>query len=585
VSHAVGVDLLLAGFDAYRLGFLELTRSAHRHFEARDWPAIRVASVRRLGLHGEAVAWALEALGEELGAGLRSREVWLRLRSSFAEALLGRDDLELAQTFFNSVCRRALGRRGVDPELDFLAEASPLPFAGWEMAAARTYAVAVVDGTVMARLLLDAGLEAPFRDLHGDAREAASRVMDAAGEIFPPGGIQAFDVLRAPFFRNKAAYLVGRLRGASAAMPVILALLHRDDGVEVDAVLTTEDDASIVFSFARWYFLADVETPRQAIGFLRSILPRKRIAELYISLGHHKHGKSELYADLAAQIRHGDERFAPAPGEHGLVMSVFTLPTWEFVFKVIRDRFGEPKRVSPREVMERYRLVLRHDRVGRLVDFQEFEHLAFPRDRFQPEVLGELLRTASRRVSSNGDEVAIRHLYVGRRVTPMDVYLAQDHPPQERAAAVLDWGQAIKDLAAADLFAGDLLLKNFGLTRHGRVVFYDYDELMPVTACRFRRLPAPRDEIEELSPEPWFPVREGDVFPEELPRFLELTGPLREIFVAAHGDLFELGFWEEMQERNRRGELVDVFPYPEGRRLRPERSVPMDQRRAPTSAR
>jgi isocitrate dehydrogenase kinase/phosphatase len=295
-------------------------------------------------------------------------------------------------------------------------------------------------------------------------------------------------------------------------------------------------------------------------------LPKKRLAELYVSLGYHKHGKTEFYRDLMRFMASSDEKFVIAPGQPGLVMSVFTLPSYQFVFKVIKDCFPPSKRITRQQVKQKYREVLRHDRVGRLVDFQEFEHLEFRQDRFDSELLEELLREAPQTVSVDGQNVIIKHLYIGRRVTPLDVYLSQASS-EEAVAAVTDWGFALKDLAAANIFAGDMLLKNFGVTRHNRVVFYDYDELCPLGVCNFRSMPTPRSLDEEFSAEPWFSVSENDVFPEELSTFLELGGSLREVFDHHHADLFDLRFWQELQERNLRGEVIDFFPYAPEQRL------------------
>ncbi|HYH44966.1 MAG TPA: bifunctional isocitrate dehydrogenase kinase/phosphatase, partial [Thermoanaerobaculia bacterium] len=407
------------------------------------------------------------------------------------------------------------------------------------------------------------------------------------------------------FFRNKGAYLIGRARRDGRVLPVILALVHGAEGLEVDAVLPTEDEASVVFSFARWYFHAEVDSPREVIGFLSSILPRKRTAELYISLGYTKHGKTELFRDLTRHIAGSTDLFVAARGQRGLVMSVFTLPSYPFVFKLIKDRFPPPKTVTPDGVRARYREVLVQDRVGRLVDFQEFEHLRFPRARFAGELLAELLRESGRTVEVQGDDVVVRHAYVERRVTPLDVYLLEAALPAaseaalsaaneagsqsgdgaERAvAAALDWGRCLKDLAAANIFPGDILLKNFGVTRHGRVVSYDYDELTQVTACTFREMPAPRDETEEMASEPWFTVAEGDVFPCELRTFLGLKGAAREAFLARHSDLFGTAFWRAMQDSHRRGEVVDFFPYGEHRRLRPAGLAPQPEPEAVQAA-
>jgi isocitrate dehydrogenase kinase/phosphatase len=403
---------------------------------------------------------------------------------------------------------------------------------------------------------------------------AAPRIQQGLRDALGSEEIEALDVLRPVFIRNKGAYVIGRARRGEAVMPLLLAVINGPAGLALDAVLPTQDDASIVFSFARWYFHADADSPREVIGFLRSILPPKRIPELYISLGYTKHGKSEFYRDLMAHIATApsNETFVRSRGRRGLVMEVFTLPSYEFVFKVIKDRFPPSKNTTRERVMAKYREVLLQDRVGRLVDFQEFEHLTFPRARFSDELLAELLDSSSASVkaenSENGD-VVIRHCYVERRVTPLDVFL-EEAPAAKAEAAVIDWGRSLRDMAAADIFPGDVLLKNFGVTRHGRVVFYDYDELSALTACHFRRFPQARSLEEEMAAEPWFAVRDQDVFPEELRTFLGLEGHLRETFLARHAELFDVDFWLDMQERNRRGEVIAFYPYGESRRLRPD---------------
>ncbi|HEV8630483.1 MAG TPA: bifunctional isocitrate dehydrogenase kinase/phosphatase [Thermoanaerobaculia bacterium] len=567
--RTVVLPALLESFTAYRDGFRALTARGRNRFAARDWQGMQADTVARLEVHGRAVETARAGLRQRLGERAGQRPIWMRAKEHWAAAILGRDDRELAQTFFNSVSRRFVSRRGVDPALDFLPYDFDAPWHQPALEVAHSYPGPAVTPALVERILRDLRLAAPFRDLAGDAARVAVRLGAGLATAFHHARLDRLEVLPEPFFRNKAAYVVGRACRGAAVAPVVLALFHGPDGVEVDAVLTSEDDASIVFSFARWYFLVATDPPRALVGFLHSILPRKRIAELYISLGFHKHAKTEYYADLSRQIQTSDEQLVRAPGKEGLVMKVFTLPSFEFVFKVIKDRFPAAKRVTRREVRANYRLVLTHDRVGRLVDFQEFEDLTFPLGRFAPELRRELEAQCASQLRAEGGELVVRHLYVGRRVIPLDLFLAADLPAVDKEAAVSDWGWCLRDLAAGNVFAGDLLAKNFGVTRHGRVVFYDYDELAPLIACRFRRLPSTADDLFELAPEPWFRVAEEDVFPEEFPRFLELTGTLRDRFFAEHGCLLDPGWWQDLQQRNRSGELVDVIPYPEARRLRP----------------
>ena len=568
-----GADVIQHIFDEFQTRFRAVTRRAKERFENRDWDGIRRDTVKRLGLQPLAVGEAFEALEEQIGEKMSDRDLWPALKEAYSLAIIGRDDFEIAQTFFNSLTRRVFPHVGVDPRIDFISGDFPLPYRGWEMASTRLYAVRQVDSGVVRRVLEDAGFRASFSDIQGDAKLAADRLSRDIDQALGGDGIEALDILRPVFIRNKAAYIIGRVRRGEQILPLVLAILNRPGGLRVDAVLTREEDVSIAFSFARWYFHADIASPREVIGFLHSILPRKRIGELYLSLGYNKHGKTEFYRDLMKDIAASEERFVVAPGQPGLVMSVFTLPSFPFVFKVIKDFFPPSKRVTREEVIQKYREVMRHDRVGRLVDFQEFEHLTFRRERFSDELLEELLEVASQTVSLAGEDVVIRHLYIGRRVTPLDIYVDQASASEARAA-VADWGQTLKDLAAGNVFAGDMLLKNFGVTRHNRVVFYDYDELCALSTCRFRKMPPPRDDFEAMSPEPWFSVADEDVFPEEMRSFLGLRADLEEVFLRHHSDLFETSYWRRMQERLARGEVIDIYPYSLDRRLRADPRPP-----------
>jgi isocitrate dehydrogenase kinase/phosphatase len=348
-------------------------------------------------------------------------------------------------------------------------------------------------------------------------------------------------------------------------MPLVFAFRHPADGIAIDAVLTNADDVSVVFSFTRSYFSVDVENPHEVIEFLKSIMPFKRTAELYISIGYNKHGKTELYRDLLRHLRESDDLFQIALGDKGIVMMVFDLPSFDVVFKIIKDKFAYPKTATRQEVMEKYALVFQHDRAGRLVDAQEFEHLQFERARFSPALLNELLKVCANSVTVAGDTIAITHLYTERKMTPLNLYLRQVADAAARAA-VIDYGQAVKDLAATNIFPGDMLLKNFGVTRHGRVVFYDYDELGLLTDYNFREIPRSDYDDDEGSADPWFYVGENDIFPEEFIRFFGLQ-PRRRVPLSARRSA-EPGFWTTMQARIRAGEIVDVFPYPQSRRLR-----------------
>ena len=379
--------------------------------------------------------------------------------------------------------------------------------------------------------------------------------------------IRGVELARTVFFRGKAAYLVGRLLTDDAAMPLLLVLRNPAGRVVVDAVLVSEDEVSIVFSFSRSYFHVENDHPAELIGYLRLLMPRKPLSELYTSIGHHRHGKTLLYRSLLRHLVTSDDRFEIAPGQRGMVMCVFTLPGFDVVFKVIRDRFDPPKTVTHQEVREKYRMVFRHDRAGRLVDAQEFEHLEFDRARFAPELLEQLLGLAGETVRVRGERVVFRHLYTERRLRPLDLYLREADPAAARDA-VVDYGQVLRDLARTNIFPGDMLLKNFGVSRHGRLIFYDYDELQPLLACRFREKPRPSDDDGDWAEEPWYYVGERDIFPEEFRTFLGLRGELLEVFLAHHAELLGVAYWLRMQALHRRGEVLDIYPYRTSRRLR-----------------
>ncbi len=559
-----GAGVIERAYEAYQLEFREITHRAAARQERHDWHGMQQDARDRLDLHGRFVIRAIAELRTGLGADAESLAIWSQAKRVYAEGVGGRGDYELAQTFFNSVTRRLFATVGVEPAVEFVDTDYDRPRAPSARPAFTTYPARGGTTALVADLL--GGRQVANRPIIFDAERIASVIDAHRARAWGAQPIEEADLLDPVFYRNKGAYLIGRIRGGGHLLPLVIALVSEDDRVVVDAVLLSEDDASIVFSFTRSYFHVELEAPHDAIAFLKSIMPAKRVAELYIALGYNRHGKAELFRDLSRHLSRSIDRFEFALGDRGMVMVVFTLPSYDVVFKVIRDRFAYPKQTTRRQVLERYELVFRHDRAGRLVDAQEFEHLAFPRARFADDLLAELREETADTVTIDGDRVVIRHLYVERRVRPLNLHLREAESAAARAV-VLDFGQTIKDLAATNIFPGDVLLKNFGVTRHERVIFYDYDELTLLTDCNFRRMPEPRTIEEEMAAEPWFYVGPHDIFPEEFLRFMGLHGELRDFFVEAHGDLLDAGFWTGMQALHRAGEIVDIFPYQESRRL------------------
>jgi isocitrate dehydrogenase kinase/phosphatase len=562
-------DAICKAFDAYQVQYTAITQRAKKRFEKRDWRSMQEDARERLDLYKSVVDKTVVQINQLLGDRVGDVQIWEETKTVYTGLVAKLDLWELAETFFNSITRRIFATVGVNPQIEFVdtcsriqpLQISPLVYRVYEQARS---------SALIENILTDYYFNMGYEDLQRDAQSVADRIDSHIKNTTASTAIDRAEMIAAVLYRGKGAYLVGRFFCGSDQFPLVLALLNTPKGIVVDSVLLNENEVSILFSFTRSYFHVDVKRPAELVDFLKSIIPRKRIAELYISIGYNKHGKSELYCDLLQHLASSKEQFEIAEGERGMVMEVFTMPDYDLVFKVIKDIFSSTKRTTREEVKAKYDLVFKHDRAGRLVDAQEFEHLKFDRNRFSRELLDRLERLAAKGVEVDENHLVIKHVYVERRVTPLNLYL---HEAEESAAraAVVDYGRAIKDMAATNIFPGDMLLKNFGVTRHGRVVFYDYDELALLSECNFRKIPQARSHYEELSDEPWFTVGENDIFPEEFLYFLGLKGELRALFVEQHSDLFEADFWHQIQARINAGGIIDIFPYEESRRLKQTR--------------
>ena len=565
LAHQIA-ESILDGFNLYRNEFNAITRQARDRFETRDWHGMQADVVARLDVHGRNVLALVGRIQALLGQDLWDHSLWELGKASFSRLIADFSTAELAETFFNSVTRRVFATVGVDARIEFV-QSRPEEILGDQTSQSfTTFTASGLTARLVEEILAHHPFSAPFEDSVRDSARAADLIEKQCEAQWGAGTFSQIDVLDSVFFRGQGAYVIGRVRNGQRVFPLVIAFRNLDSGIRVDAVLLTEDEASIVFSFTRSYFHVDVEQPAPLVHFLRSIMPKKRVAELYTALGLDKHGKTELYRDLLRHSRRSTDRFEVAPGDPGMVMVVFTMPSYDVVFKVIRDRFPPPKRTTRSQVMEKYDLVFKHDRAGRLVDTQEFEHLTFNLDRFSEELVEELRISAGESVTVSDNVMDIRHLYIERRLTPLNLYIREAGSEAVRAA-ILDYGQAIKDLAASNIFPGDLLTKNFGVTRHGRVVFYDYDELCLLGACNFRDLPQPRDDFETMQSEPWYYVGPDDIFPEEFRSFLGLPAHLVELFVSHHKEIFDPAWWRGIQAHHKAGGLIEIAPYAAKRRL------------------
>ncbi|MGI9585640.1 MAG: bifunctional isocitrate dehydrogenase kinase/phosphatase [Acidimicrobiia bacterium] len=546
---------LAIGFRSYRRAFQSVTRRANARFESRDWPSLRRDLLERIDAYGVAIDDTIASL-EASGFSVEDRTAWRDARPVFRTEHAEDDFSEIAETFFNSVARKMFVTKGVDADLEFLGSAAP-PANPDRRGVARVYQHEGDRRELLADLLRDCRFHSSWTDLNRDLDEGALRLPSGSGTV---------KVVDALFYRGQGAYLVGQFIGSEGTTPFALAIRHRRSGLRLAAVLVGEDDVSVLFSYTRAPFLVAVAVPADLVEFLSGLLPQRRRSEMYASIGFRKQAKTERYRDLADHLSRSTESFVFAPGIPGLVMIVFTLPGYDVVFKVIRDRFPPQKHVTPDEVAAKYQIVARHDRAGRLVEAQRFVDLRLPIDRFDQDLRDELVSEASRTVTDTGDEISIGTVYVERKVTPVDIYMRDAEPP-EAERVIIDYGAAIKNLAASNIFPGDMLLKNFGVTRRGRVVFYDYDEIKNLTECTFRSFPESDDPYDHLSSTPAFGVGPNDVFPEELGRFLGLKGSVKQSFYDHHADLLDPEFWLAVQRRIESGETIEILPYRRSRSL------------------
>lgn len=554
---------ILDGFAAYRHQFINITLGARERFESQSWRDVQRAAQERIDLYENAVQAVHRTLSERVGYENLTLEIWAEARHNYIILIQERTDPELCETFFNSIYCDIFRHQNINDTTAFLNSwfGDQGGNATGQVDIFMRYTFEDPVAVICDRILDDYGFSVGWANRSVDRKRLTKGIERAIPSQFLSDPSARLELLKPVFYRNKGAYLVGRLVSDDGLYPIVVALMHRTEaGVEVDAVITDPDEVSVVFSFTRSYFMVDVPIPVDFVAFLQTLMPAKQRHELYTAIGFYKHGKTEFVRLFNRHLEQSDDQFIVAPGIKGLVMAVFTLPSFQIVFKLIKDKFGPSKNVTRQIVLDMYHLVKVHDRVGRMADTQEFSNLSLPLARFEPACLKELLDLCAGSVTVEDDRVVIKHLYTERRMIPLNIYIEQASD-EERVAALDEYGQAIKQLAAANIFPGDMLLKNFGVTRHGRVVFYDYDEISYLTEVNFRTIPEPQTYEQEMASEPWYNIAPHDVFPEEFATFLFPSAKIRNEFTALHGDLFDASYWIGLQERIRQGQMMEFFPY------------------------
>ena len=574
---------MVEGFDKHYRLFRECSARAKERFDAADWAAVQQSVKDRIGYYDDRVNETVEHLHAEFAADLLDETAWQPVKLIYIGLLTDHKQPELAETFFNSVFCRIMHRTYFHNDFIFVRPAMSTEYIESEPPTYRSYYPNETGfRNAVRQVFLDFGWQRPFEDLERDLDYLMIVAERHVGEWPQRETNLQIQVLGSAFYRNKAAYVIGKVVNGAYEHPFMVPVLHSKSGkLYIDTVLLDSGHISTLFSLSRAYFMVDMQVPAAYVQFLRSIMPNKPRAELYSMLGLGKQGKTAFYRGLISHLHHSRDQFIVAPGIKGLVMLVFTLPSYPYVFKVIKDVFGVTKEVDHATVKRKYQLVKQVDRVGRMADTLEFSHVALPKARFSAELVDELHKQVPSLLEEDGDDLIIKHLYIERRMVPLNIYLENaDRNGRDDLVenAVREYGNAIRELAIANIFPGDMLWKNFGVTRYGRVVFYDYDEIEYMTDCNFRRIPQAPNPEAEMSGEAWYSVGRNDIFPEEFATFLLVSDNIRDAFMRHHPDLLDADFWRQAQDSIRGGEVRDFFPYPESMRFCNEFEVGCDSR-------
>jgi isocitrate dehydrogenase kinase/phosphatase len=565
-AHPLAIKIF-EGFLTYIETFNTYTRLAPIFFAQRNWQAAQLNHLQRLRLYKDLLFQLSGIFRVILGPDSTNREIWKLIRSEYQEMIKNRPDVELAETFFNSVFRKTFPDNPLDEELMYVME-------GFNSCEIRensdllfTYPSSMGLESIIRKILEDFDFGVPFMDKEQDVKFLIKGVKEVILTRYQVEAGAKTQLLKPVFYRNKAGYLIGRTFVGKKWMPFIIPILNGPKGVYVDTLIFDPNLMSHLFSFTRSFFMVEVEVPSQIVGFLSSVIPHKKIHELYNAIGFNKHGKTLFYRDFLHHLDKSSDLFEVAPGIKGMVMTVFTLPSLNIVFKLIKDHFEPPKNMTRQEVREKYKLVSLHDRVGRMADTHEFEYFQIPLHRISPELMKELKNTANSLLRIEKDQLIIKHLYTERKMVPLNLFL-ESCSTHDGLKAVEDYGRAILQLAQANIFPGDMMTKNFGLTRQKRVIFYDYDEIEFLEEMNFREKPKAETFEQIYSPEPWYEINKNDVFPEDFKRWMIGRSDLKPHFLSYHSNLFDPCFWQGLQKRIREGELIHAIPYPEEIRFR-----------------
>ena len=548
---------ILSGFDKSYRWYSRITKGAQERFEQRQWAASQQAIKERITIYEQSLNEVVTEIYQHLQPHAEGDEFWMLMKQNYAKLLATHPQFELAETYYNSVIGRIFKHQKIDDEFMFITPTRCYLPGPDRMKVINTFNVDCTVSEMYEELFRIYSFNVSFAEKERDLAnlERGLREVLTTEEL---ASVHTMEMLKPIFYRGKAAYLIGRMCLPDQTLPFVIALrINKDHKIFVDALLTDRRDLSVIFGFARSYFNADTQYPAELVAFLAELLPNKKQFELYMSLGFYKHGKTEFYRNYLEHLATTQDKFELAPGIKGLVMTVFHLPSYGIVFKVIKDEFAESKKITRDFVKNRYRLVKMSDRVGRMADTHEYVNYKFDLERMDDELLQYLKDTCASSLIIEGNTLTITHLYIERKMTPLNLYLNQETDDEKIRHAIDELGLCIKQIALTNIFPGDMLHKNFGITGHGRVIFYDYDEICYMDERNFRDLPVTDDPyvLDTLS------VAPNDVFPQQFEHFIIGRKVHKDILKELHGEIMTAEYWRKIQEICKEGKYLNFTPY------------------------
>lgn len=551
--------------------FLSNIDQAKIAFEERDFASSVRVSERRLSLYSASIVDVSERLRQAYPQIHADETLWQEVAANYSALISGEYAEDVGRAYLHSLRRRIY--QGEWRAEDY-AFADMTPPGDEDLArVTRSYPLdAHMTAEVVAEILRIPGFKRDFADIDDDVARVMQRISDNL-ENLPrrPHKLIRVDMIDAGFYRNRGAYLVGRLIFENDRfIPLILALLNDERGIYVDAVLTSVTYAHNIFSSTLANFHVTNPCYHEVCALLKSIMPKRPLGLHYSTIGYNHLGKVAVMRELEAELLESENGLETAVGSPGTVAMGFAASNSAYSLKVIRDKptaqykWGEFGGLE--SVIRKYTRVHEINRTGSMLDSIIYYKVRLDRSWFSPALLEDLLAHAAETVSLNGDDVIFKYLIVQIKLTPLPVYL-ENASDRQAETAITNLGYCIKNNAAANIYNRDLDARNYGISSYSKVYLFDYDALEILSDVKIRTN-LDREAGEEDIPDWYF--EDGVVFlPEELVSGLCIRQRgLCDYFTRRHANLLGTEYWTEIQQYIQQGRVPSVSVYPDNQRIR-----------------